>query len=114
MSAPQWSPVDEELADKLELVAVGTLAPNDAEARFLRACEIDAATHGTVSVNRVRAALTNEHGLTIEHHQFSALWSANTGRGRAMVKADEWEICEGSTSGNDGRPYRLRRWVGVM
>ena len=112
MSAePHWEPTDE--FDLLSLVAAGPLAGNDAEVRFLRACEIDAALHGWVSVNRVRAALSNEHGLTIEPRQFSALWSANTGRGKAMVKADEWEICEGSTSGNDGRPYRLRRWVGI-
>ena len=115
-SQPQWSPVDDETADLLALVAAGPLAGNDAEERFLRACEVDAALHGFVSVNRVRAALSNEHGLTIEPHQFSALWSANTGRGKAMVKAegdDAWEICKGSPSGNDGKPYRKRKWVGI-
>lgn len=41
-----------------------------------------------------------------------------TGRGRPMRKATledvsmPWEVCEGSASGNDGRPFRLRVWVG--
>lgn len=112
MTSPRWSPVDDDTADLLTLVAAGPLYGDDAEDRFLTACRADAGEHGgIVSINRVRERLTNQHGLTIEPRRLSALWNAHTGLGKAMVTTGEWETCTGSTSGNDGRPFRLRRWV---
>lgn len=109
---PHWSPTDDDTADLLTLVATGSLVTQsdlDVDA-FLDACRRDAMAHdGLVSVNRVRALMSDRD---IEHHRYSAFWSRFTGQGRPMVKADGWETCEGSASGNDGRPYRLRRWVG--
>lgn len=110
MTTPAWAPFDDSTADLLSLVADPHPAISaDVPALFLAACEADANTHGgMVSVNRVRAALAD---ADIEHHRFSALWSRFTGQGRPMVR-DGWETCSGSASGNNGKPYPLRRWVG--
>jgi hypothetical protein len=109
MTAPQWAPT--EAADLLTLVA-DTERPvgRDAVAAFLAACEADAKAHsGLVSVNRVRERLAAEQ---IPPRRYSALWARFTGAGKPMTKTGGWEICEGSTSGNDGRPLPIRRWVG--
>lgn len=109
MTAPRWEPTD--AADLLTLVADADRSTGrDVPALFLAACEADAKAHGgLVSVNRVRAALTD---TDIPPRRYSALWAHYTGRGKPMVKTGEWEVCAGSSSGNDGRPFPLRRWVG--
>lgn len=119
MSAPTWTPVDEQTASLLDLLADdGSVSPSKDEVRalFLQACRLDAKNHGgLVSVNRVRAMLAPEQ---IPPRTYSALWSHFTGRGKPMEKARladgsvMWQTCHGSTSGNDGRPFPLRRWVG--
>lgn len=111
MSAPQFLPVPDETADLLTLVADTERATGrDSVAAFLAACEGDARDHdGLVSVNRVRLRLADK-GL--DPRRYSAMWSHFTGRGKPMVKTDQWEVCRGSASGNDGRPYPIRRWVG--
>lgn len=119
MTAPTFAPTDQY--DLLALVADTERATaRDDVAAFLAACEQDAAAHdGLVSVNRVRALMADRD---IEHHRYSALWAHFTGKGRPMVAAfvktengpePMWETCKGSQSGNNGRPYRLRRWVGA-
>lgn len=115
MSAEQdarFEPTDAYTSDLLALVAdVEAPVGRDVPALFLAACKADAAAHdGMVSVNRVRAALTD---AKIPPRRYSALWAHYTGLDKPMVKArGQWEICTGSTSGNDGRPFSLRRWVG--
>lgn len=117
MSAPRWAPVDDETADLLALVAdTERVVGADVPALFLAACEADAQAHdGLVSVNRVRARLAD---ADIPPRRYSSLWSRFTGTDKPMRKmtpadgAQVWEICEGSRSGNDGRPFPLRRWVG--
>lgn len=106
-----FAPVDEPTADLLSLVAdVESPIGRDVPALFLAACRRDALAHsGYVSVNRVRALLAGED---IPPRRYSSLWSAFTGRGKPMRKSGEWETCQGSGSGNDGRPFALRRWVG--
>ncbi len=108
---PEWAPIDDETADLLSLVADPTRpVGRDAVAAFLAACESDARNHGgEVSVNRVRGLLAD---ADIEPRRYSSLWSAFTGDGKPMRRGGGWEICEGSPSGNDGRPLPLRRWVG--
>lgn len=106
-----------EATDQHDLLALiadeERVVGRDAVDLFLDACRRDAMAHdGLVSVNRVRQLMKD---ADIEHHRYSAFWSHFTGKGRPMVKAtgdQAWEVCEGSESGNDGRPYRLRRWVG--
>ena len=114
--APRWEPTD--AADLLTLVAdVDRSTGRDVPALFLAACEADAKAHGgIVSVSRVSAALPEDITST---ERYSALWSHYTGKGRPMRKATEadvlqpWEIRFGSRSGNDGKPVRLRVWVGT-
>lgn len=110
MSAPQWAPVDDDTADLLSVLAdPHPVIGADVVDLFLAACRRDAMAHdGLVSVNRVRELLAGEQ---IPPRRYSALWSHHTGRGKPMVK-EGWETCEGSTSGNDGRPFPVRRWVG--
>lgn len=116
MSAqPAWSPVDDDTADLLTLVAdVERPTGRDVVAAFLAACEADAKAHGgIVSVNRVSAALPEDVTST---ERYSSLWSHFTGKGKPMRKATTkdaqppWEIRKGSRSGNDGKPVRLRVW----
>lgn len=117
MTAPRWEPVDSTTADLLSgLADPSPIIGADVIDLFLAACEADAATHdGLVSVNRVRTRLAD---ADIPARRYSALWSHYTGKDRPMVKARHedgspmWEVCSGSTSGNDGRPFPLRRWVG--
>lgn len=111
-AAPRFESTD--AYDLLHLVADAERVVGGADVdAFLDACRRDAMAHdGLVSVNRVRVLMD---GRDIEHHRYSAFWSRFTGKGRPMVKAtgeNAWEVCQGSSSGNDGRPYRLRRWVG--
>lgn len=116
MTAPTFEATDQY--DLLSLVADETrpVGRTDVEA-FLDACKRDALDHdGIVSVNRVRELLSDRD---FEHHRYSSFWANFTGNDRPMRKATvedidpPWETCEGSPSGNNGRPYRLRRWVGT-
>lgn len=119
MTAPTWRPVDEQTASLLDLLADdGSVSPSKDEVRrlFLDACRGDAFHHGgLVSVNRVRALLAD---ADIEPHRYSSLWAHFTGHGKPMEKARladgsvQWQTCHGSKSGNDGRPFPLRRWIG--
>lgn len=111
MGAPRWEAIDDDTADLLTLVAdESSPIGRDVPDLFLDACRRDAMAHdGLVSVNRVRMLLADRD---IPPRRYSAMWSNFTGAGRPMVKSDEWETCEGSTSGNDGRPFKLRVWVG--
>lgn len=116
-TGPRWEPTDEydlldALADPHPIIGA------DVPELFLDACARDAATHdGLVSVNRVRARLADHK---IPARRYSALWAHFTGLGKPMTKATDpetneqlCEVCKGSESGNDGRPYPLRRWTGV-
>jgi len=113
MSAPQFAPIGEDVADLLTLVAdVTSPIGADAPALFLAACRRDAEAHGgEVSVNRVRALLAD---ADIPPRRYSSLWAAFTGHGKPMRKVGGWDVCEGSTSGNDGRPFQRRVWVGAL
>jgi hypothetical protein len=113
VSAPPWGGVDRDTAEALErLATLSWRYERDSDANdFLNACREDHEEHGSVSVNRVRARLTVNGRLSIPARRFSALWSIHTGKDRPMVKTGKWEICQGSTSRNNGRPYPLRRWV---
>lgn len=111
MTSLHFSPIDDDTASLLSLVAdVEAPIARDVPALFLDACRRDAMAHqGFVSVNRVRFLLA---GHDLPPRRYSSLWSAFTGVGKPMLKTGSWETCEGSSSGNDGRPFVLRRWVG--
>jgi hypothetical protein len=110
-STPHWGPTP--AAELLQSLTHETgVVGRDCRKLFLSACEADAALHGGyVSVNRVRQRLSDA-GADIPPRKYSAMWSAYTGRGKPMVKVQEWERCSGSGSRNDGRPFPMRRWVG--
>lgn len=109
---PLFGAIDGTTAEKLRVVADPTHpVGRDVPALFLAACEADAYTHGgLVSVNRVRRLLAADD---IPPRRFSALWSAFTGPGRPMRRTGRWIECEGSESGNNGKPYPERRWIGT-
>lgn len=107
---PRWDSAGQP--DLLTLVAnVPGVVGRDANELFLAACKADAERHGGyVSVNRVRGLLASWRA-DIPPRRYSAMWFANTGIGKPMVRLRKWEVCAGSTSGNDGRPFALRLWL---
>lgn len=118
---PRFEPTDQY--DLLSLV-VDEHSPlpskQDAIDAFLTACERDARAHdGIVSVSRVADLLRDQlEADQIEHHAYSGMWSTYTGKDRPMRKAttadidNPWEVRDGSRSGNNGKPFKLRVWVG--
>lgn len=91
----------------------GRSASQDDVSIFLAACCWAAnCNDGYVSVNDVRH-ICDRIGANIPPRRYSAMWSRFTGPGRPMIKAPGWEQCAGSRSGNDGRPYPVRLWVGA-
>jgi hypothetical protein len=68
--------------------------------RFLEVCWWDDHQHGSISCTRVRAELTNNHGLTIHPQTYSQMWARATAKGGPMITLAE----------SDGF-QRLRRWV---
>jgi len=119
---PIHEPTDQ--ADLLDLIvdAESPLpARQDDIKAFLDACEADAALNGgVVNTSRVRGRLEDQgvdiHSAVVAP-RFSGMWSKYTGPGKPMRKIedgdpDAWSVCEGSESGNNGKPYRQRRWTG--
>lgn len=111
-SEPVFGP--NNVHELLERVAHGSgSAGRDSATIFLAACYWAAiCKDGYVSVNDVRH-ICDRIGANIPPRRYSAMWSRFTGPGRPMVKAPGWEQCAGSKSGNDGRPYPVRLWVGA-
>jgi hypothetical protein len=72
----------------------------------------DAQAHdGVVDPNRVRVALSNEHGLTVHPQALSATYSALARRG--VLRSLGWiGTNDDKASGNAGRPMRLWQRVG--
>lgn len=103
--------VDTETASLLDLIAEDPRIDHDYRT-FLNACEEVALGHGIVEVNAVRRLLTNLHGdLTIRPQRLSAFWRKAELDGH-LARTGDWDICQGSGSGNNGRPQPRRRWVG--
>jgi hypothetical protein len=72
----------------------------------------DAASHsGHIDPNRVRALLTNEHGLTVYPRVIGATYSAL--RQAGVLIADGWTTSTDVRGGNAGKPARLYRLVEV-
>jgi hypothetical protein len=109
---PVFGPTNvHELLDQVATASRG--ASPDNPSIFLAACYWAAVCNdGYVSVNDVRT-ICARIGADIPPRQYSAMWSRYTGVGRPMITVPGWEMCAGSASGNDGRPYRLRLWVGA-
>lgn len=110
MSAPRFAPVDDDTASLLDLIAEDPRVEHDYRL-FLNACEEVALGHGIVTVNAVRSLLTATNGdLRIRPQRLSAFWRKAELDGH-LARTGEWDICQGSGSGNNGRPQPRRRWV---
>lgn len=90
--------------------------------RFVAAVRSDAETHGNrISQNRVRVALSNEHGLMIDPPAYSGMWTrAKKGkksgpkdqRHPALIKVIGLERCTTSRSGNNHKMLPVYAWIG--
>lgn len=80
--------------------------------RILAAIKADADAHdGRISTNRVRSALSNANGLTVDPRMLSATYSALAARG--VIRSLGWlDTNDDVRGGNAGRPARAWTWVG--
>lgn len=85
----------------------------DYRAKIVAAIRDDAAAHdGRISTNRVRAALSNDHGLTVGPRMLSATYSALAAKG--IIRSLGWlDTNDDVRGGNAGRPARAWQWVGA-
>jgi hypothetical protein len=103
--------------DLLDLIAVASnphpIAERD-QSLIRDAIRADAAAHdGEVSPNRVRAALSNAHGLTVNPRTYSATFSALAATG--VLRSLGWTgVNDDVRGGNAGRPMRLWSLVGEL
>lgn len=75
--------------------------------RFLEACWRDFRSNGSISCNRVRAALTDNRGLSIHPQTYSQMWAWATQPDGPMITL---AASEPSTR-NLGKSQHLRGWV---
>ena len=107
--APHAEPVDQQTASLLALIDGDPLHATD-RARVLAAILETAAEHdGRVMPNELRALLHNEQGSTVYPPVIGATVNALKRAGR-LVFEHEWQVTEGSTTGNDGKPARVYHW----
>lgn len=111
MSAPQWSPVDDETADLLHLVATGPLAPPSADPEwdeFTRCLRHVASLHdGIVSPNHMRPLVRG----VVAPRRIGAFYSRASAQD--LIRATgEWVISTDTEGGNAGRPCRTYRYTG--
>ncbi|MGE3449005.1 MAG: hypothetical protein AB7H92_15660 [Microbacteriaceae bacterium] len=79
--------------------------------RIVAAIKADAAAHDwRISTNRVRAALSNANGLTVDPRMLSATYSALAAEGR-LESLGYLGTNDDTAAGNAGKPQRHWRWV---
>lgn len=100
--------VDQRTSDLLDLVA-GDPTHADDRATVVAAIVADADKHaGIVDPNRVRAALTGDHGLTVYPRVIGAVYSALAKRGALTVAGVTTNTdTDGGNAGKPQRTYRL-------
>lgn len=85
------------------------LADRDRKA-ILEAIRKDAHDHGgRISTNRVRRALSNQHGLTVHPRALSAAYSS-LARRKVIVSLGYIDVND-DERGNAGKPCRAWQWV---
>ena len=100
---------DYQTASLLDLLDSDPRRESD-RAAIDRAVEKVAAKHaGRVSTNDVRRELTGPYGLTVQPQAIGPRLRALTNAGTLAL--DGYDVNDDS-SGNAGKPQRLRRWVG--
>ena len=94
-------------ASLLDLIATD-FAHRDDRAKVESAIRADAALHsGEINPNRVRAALTNDYGLTVYPRVLSAVYSSLARAG--VIEHAGWTENTDRRGGNAGKPARLWR-----
>lgn len=88
-------------------------------ALFLDTLYADHLAHGYISQNRVRVALSNEHGLVINPRAYSGMWPrARKGKRSGidahgpLIELHGVERCTTSRSGNNHKDLPTYRWIG--
>lgn len=95
---------------KLDLIANDPRKEADWQ-KFIRACQTDAECYGLISVQRVRAAMSNQYGLTVHPQTYASFWARAT-RDGLMVTTEQFDRCTHKATGNGGKVQFLRRWIG--
>lgn len=113
MSAqPQWSPVDDETADLLSLVARGNVSTDTADREwdwFRAALELVACMHpdDVISPNRLRPEVRDR----VAPQRIGAF--TNRALAQNLIQATgEWEVSDDREGRNGGKPARVYRWIG--
>lgn len=100
------APMDADTRDRVHLVAHDWRAEEDWR-KFHAACmDVSVNAEQTVDPNKVRALLTNAHGLVIESRRYSAFWNRAAGRD-GFLDAVGWVTNDDTRAGNRGKPTRL-------
>lgn len=98
------SPVDALTAETLALIAGDPLHARDREL-IIRAVHAEADEHdGVIDPNRLRARLSNEHGLIVYHRCLGAVVKALVTA--KIIRFHGYVETTGSPSGNNGRLAR--------
>lgn len=97
--------------DEITDAAAAPRLHNDDHLRIREAIQADAHTHGgLIDQNRVRARLTNEHGLTVDPHQLSGTYSRMR-REQLIERSDQWSVNDDKRGRNAGKPVLMWRWI---
>lgn len=111
MSAPHWSPVDDETADLLALVATGPLAPPTADAEwdhFVGALRLAAMRNdGLIRPNDLRPYVRSR----VAPQRIGAFTNRALAQG-LIVATGDWETSDDTEGRNSGKPARVYRWIG--
>ena len=111
MTAPAWSPVDDDGADLLSLVAHDRMHPRPAEewTVFVNALQIAAECEGgLVRPNTLRPMVRN----LVAPRRIGAFTNRAKAEG-LIADTGEWQISDDTEGRNAGRPCRVYRWTGA-
>lgn len=109
---PEWSPVEDETADLLSLVADGPMSGSaDHEWDYFVEALYDAAkwgpTLGLINPNILRRDVRNH----VSPRRIGSF--TNRALSRGLVEyTGEWEISDDTEGRNGGKPCRVMRWIG--
>lgn len=108
-TAPQWSPVDDETADLLALVADEGHPSADYEWDVFCAAPYEVAYYSDciISPNRLRPKLRGH----VAPRRIGAFTYRALPQGLVEYTGD-WEISNDTEGRNSGKPARVMRWVG--
>ena len=106
---PTWSPIDDDTADLLALVANDRMHPRPDEEwqRFTQALEAASDLSGRIDPNRLRGLLRN----VVAPRRIGAFTNRAKAE-RLIVWTGEWVESDDVEGRNGGKPCRVYRWVG--